>query len=688
MGHVGPRDGDRIHAALVLILGLGALGLGVGVEGHSGQPAPANTQEIPARFAEIQIEVAPVAGGEATSRAVAAGPDRSTSARLAPAKGGIARGRAQPAKAVRLEKQIAESAGLLADLQDQEPVDLSGVGGSQFQGGINGSQYGNQYGSGGLGSRGSGLGGGGTGEGLGGLGSRGRGRSSRGGYFGGRSVGQHAARGQARGFVDDPARVYWPGHDTEAYDHRDDNPFKDSGDHPLSTFSIDVDTASYSNVRRYLRERQLPPADSVRVEELINYFGYDYEPPAGRQAPFSAHVEVTGCPWAPEHRLARIGLKGWELPADDRPAANLVFLLDVSGSMSPTHKLPLVKRAMALLVDQLDGDDRIAIVVYAGASGLVLEPTAGDRKQTIRDALQALHAGGSTNGGAGIRLAYDTAAANFIPGGVNRVILCTDGDFNVGTTSQGELVRLIEEEAKTGVFLTVLGFGMGNLKDSTLEQLADRGNGNYGYIDDLPEARKMLVDQVGGTLVTIAKDVKIQVEFNPAQVEAYRLVGYENRLLAAEDFNDDTKDAGEIGAGHTVTALYEIVPAGVRPSDAVAAPPSVDPLKYQAPMALADAADSGELFTLKLRFKRPDGQTSTKLEQAVVDGDASYAAASTDLKFAASVAMFGMLLRDSPHKGTTTYEAVLELAEEGVGTDRRGYRREFLELVRLAKELS
>lgn len=484
------------------------------------------------------------------------------------------------------------------------------------------------------------------------------------------------------GFIDDPNKNYWPGHNTEAYDRIFENPFLDVVQNPLSTFSIDVDTASYANMRRFLTQNTLPPPDAVRIEELVNYFSYDYSPPDGDD-PFSAHVEVAGCPWTPAHRLARIGLKGWEMSDDERPSSNLVFLLDVSGSMQPPNKLPLLKQAMRLLVEQLGESDRIAIAVYAGAAGLVLPSTPCDNREAVLDALDRLEAGGSTNGGQGIRLAYDLAVENFVKGGVNRVVLATDGDFNVGTTNQGELVRLIEKKAKSGVFLTVLGFGMGNLKDSTLEQLADKGNGNYAYIDTLNEARKVLVEEMGGTLVTIAKDVKIQVEFNPAQVRAFRLIGYENRILAAEDFNDDTKDAGEIGAGHTVTALYELVPAG---QDADL--PKVDPLKYQKPIDMARAAASGELLTLKLRYKQPDGDTSKLLTFPVTDTGAGYAQATADFKFAASVAGFGMLLRDSEYKGAATFDAILELAEEGLGEDRYGYRAEFIELVRKARALA
>jgi Ca-activated chloride channel family protein len=478
-----------------------------------------------------------------------------------------------------------------------------------------------------------------------------------------------------------------PEHNTEAYDRVEDNPFLAVSQNPLSTFSIDVDTAAYSNMRRFLNQGQLPPKDSVRIEELVNYFSYDYDPPTD-DAPFSANIEVADCPWNEDHRLARVALKGWEIETDERPFSNLVFLLDVSGSMSPENKLPLVRKAMTQLVNELGENDRVAMVVYAGASGLVLPSTTADQKDKILGALNDLRAGGSTNGGSGIELAYRVARENFIKGGVNRVILATDGDFNVGTTDKGSLVRMVEQRAKSGVFLTVLGFGMGNLKDATLEQLADKGNGNYGYIDTEREARKMMVDQLSGTLVTIAKDVKLQVEFNPAKVAGYRLIGYENRVLKARDFNDDTKDAGEIGAGHRVTALYEVVPAGM-----ALGKPKVDALKYQpAPTPSPTPAPvpeslSDDLMTVKIRYKKPDGDTSTKLEFPVKDEGQNLANASRDLKFAAAVASFGMLLRESPHMGDSSVGMVLDLAESGMGVDKNGYRREFIELVRKADSL-
>ena len=466
---------------------------------------------------------------------------------------------------------------------------------------------------------------------------------------------------------------------TEAYDRVVDNPFLRAIQNPLSTFSIDVDTAAYANLRRFLSSGAVPPKDSVRIEEMVNYFSYSYSPPKNSD-PFSAQVEVASAPWKPEHRLVKVGLKGREIAQDKRPPSNLVFLIDVSGSMQPPNKLPLIKRGLPLLVEKLTENDRVAIVVYAGASGLVLPSTTCDHKAKILAALENLEAGGSTNGGSGIQLAYDTAIANFIKGGTNRVILATDGDFNVGVTNQGELTRLIEEKAKSGVFLSVLGFGMGNYKDSTLEKLADKGNGNYAYVDSLQEARKVLVEEMGGTLITIAKDVKIQVEFNPALVGAYRLIGYENRILRAEDFNDDTKDAGEIGAGHTVTALYEVVPAGKE-----GALPGIDALKYQKPVEATRESKSGELLTLKLRYKEPDGATSKLMQVAVTDRGIAWAQASRDFKFASAVAALGMILRDSPYKANATLGSVLELAEAGKGEDKQGYRAEFIELVRTAR---
>jgi Ca-activated chloride channel family protein len=467
---------------------------------------------------------------------------------------------------------------------------------------------------------------------------------------------------------------------TEGYAYRADNDFLDVAAHPLSTFAMDVDTASYSNVRRFLTKGHLPPADAVRIEEMVNYFTYEYRAPS-EGAPFAAHVEIGPAPWRPAHRLVRIGLKAREIEAVDRPASNLVFLIDVSGSMSNENKLPLVQQSLRLLLQQLDERDRVAIVVYAGAAGLVLPSTRADLKATIAEAIDRLQAGGSTNGGQGIQLAYDVAARNLVRGGVNRVILATDGDFNMGLTDQGGLVRLVQEKAKQGVFLSVLGFGMGDYKDDTLESLADKGNGNYAYIDTINEARRALVEQMNATLVTVAKDAKIQVEFNPARVKSYRLLGYENRLLRPEEFADDSKDGGEVGAGHAVTALYEVVPAGG--STGAAAPA----LKYQGGRAPSAAAAGGELLTVSVRYKEPEGEKSSLLQWPVADSGASLQDASPDFRFAAGVAAFGMLLRDSPHRGQATPEQVVELARAGLEHDPSGYREEFLSLVHKAQPL-
>jgi len=470
----------------------------------------------------------------------------------------------------------------------------------------------------------------------------------------------------------------------ESYDAIAENPFLEVSSAPLSTFSIDVDTASYSNARRFIREGRLPPPDAVRVEELVNYFTYDYPQPAG-SLPFSVNTEVADCPWNPRHRLVRIGLQGRRVSMEDLPPANLVFLVDVSGSMQGPNRLPLVKSSLRRLVDQLRPRDRVAVVTYAGSSGLALPSTTADRRGEIVAALGALEAGGSTNGGEGIRLAYRVARENFIRGGTNRVILATDGDFNVGVTGDDELVRLVEAERQSGVFLSVLGFGMGNLKDSKIEKLADKGNGNYAYIDTRSEADRVFSEQIGGTLLTIAKDVKIQVEFNPRRVAGYRLIGYENRLLAAEDFNDDARDAGEIGAGHAVTALYEVVPAGQRVEN-----PGVDPLKYQQPrQAPAAAGGAGEeLLTVKLRYKEPDGRESRPLNVGVLDSGGSSANASDDFRFAAAVAEFGLVLRGSRYRGAATYDSALGLARRSAGADLGGHRAEFAALVERARALA
>ncbi|MBE2282650.1 MAG: von Willebrand factor type A domain-containing protein [Prosthecobacter sp.] len=477
--------------------------------------------------------------------------------------------------------------------------------------------------------------------------------------------------------------------DAESYTRILENELKDVAREPLSTFSIDVDTASYANVRRFLNQNTIPPADAVRIEELINYFPTAEEGPAPTaKEPFAVRVEMAPCPWQPAHRLARIAIKGREL-GNERRNSNLVFLVDVSGSMNEPNKLPLVQQSLRMLTEQLGEEDRVTMVVYAGSSGLVLPPTSGDKKSEIIAAIDKLQAGGSTHGSAGIQLAYEQAVAGFIKEGVNRVILCTDGDFNVGVSSPEELEKLITRKAKSGVFLSVLGFGTGNLKDRTMETLADKGNGNYAYIDSLSEARKVLVEQMSGTLVTIAKDVKIQVEFNPAAVRSYRLIGYENRLMAKEDFNDDTKDAGEIGAGHSVVALYEVVPANLPPG---AEPrPAVDSLKYQtpaiAPAQLAEAAKNGETMTVKLRYKAPDSDLSKLIEMPVKDEGKTLTASSEEYKFSAAVAGFGLLLRDSAYKGSLGWETVRRLALDGKGADKLGYRGEFLQLIDKARGL-
>ncbi len=469
---------------------------------------------------------------------------------------------------------------------------------------------------------------------------------------------------------------------TEEYAYLAEHGFQTPQQAPLSTFSIDVDTASYSNVRRMLQAGQLPPAGAVRLEELINYFPYAYPQPE-TERPFGVNSEVATCPWAPEHRLLRIGIQGKVFEASARPHCNLVFLVDASGSMASVNKLPLVKQSLEALVEQLDGRDHVAIVVYAGSSGVVLQATPGDRKHQILSAIEHLQSGGSTNGEAGIETAYELASRNFDPAGVNRIILCTDGDFNIGQTSADEVTRLIQQKRESGVSLSVLGFGMGNLKDHRMEQLADHGNGNYAYLDTFAEARKVLVEQLAGTLITIAKDVKIQVEFNPAQVAAYRLIGYENRTLAAKDFLDDYKDAGEIGAGHAVTALYEIVPAG-----AVIQTGEIPPLRYQTETQLSANADSNELLTLRLRYKDPATDAAQTLEFRGYDLGHDFESASRDFRFIAAVAAFGMQLRNSEFKANTTWDQIQTWATAGLGDDPQGYRHEFLELLQQAKQLT
>jgi Ca-activated chloride channel homolog len=472
-----------------------------------------------------------------------------------------------------------------------------------------------------------------------------------------------------------------PRFNTESYDHILDNAFLDVVQNPLSTFSIDVDTASYSNMRRYLDRGALPPKDSVRIEELVNYFDYDYKPPKDSK-PFAANFELTEAPWNPAHLLLRIGLKGREIDRRERPNSNLVFLLDVSGSMGEPNKLPLVKQSMHMLLNQLTESDRVSIVVYATDTRVWMPPTSGDQKMKIGMAIDRLEAGGSTNGAGGIQLAYQMAQEYFIKKGVNRVILATDGDFNVGITNRGDLTNLIEEKAKSGIFLSALGFGMGNLKDATLEMLANKGRGNYAYIDTLNEAYKVLVEQMNSTLIAIAKDVKIQVEFNPKFVGSYRLIGYEDKVLAKEDFNNDEKMASVIGAGHRVTAFYELVPPGNSPA------PGVDPLKYQKPPQPSSNTSSNEMLTLKIRSKEPDGEKSVLSEYSLKDSPQKFSQSSQDFRFAASVAAFGMVLRDSPYRGNASFESALQWAREGKGIDKNGYREEFLRLINRAISLS
>ena len=470
---------------------------------------------------------------------------------------------------------------------------------------------------------------------------------------------------------------------TESYEPLTENPFRKVTDNPLSTFSIDVDAASYSNIRRYINNGSLPPAGAVRIEEMINYFSYQYPQPTGDD-PFSVNTELTTCPWNPQHQLALIGLQGKKISNEKLPPANLVFLIDVSGSMSSENKLPLVKSSLQLLTDQLRPQDKVAIVVYAGNAGLVLPATSGEEKMKIKAAINALEAGGSTAGGAGIRLAYKIAKENSVQGSNNRVILCTDGDFNVGISSNADMVSLVEQEREYGVFLTVLGYGMGNYKDDKMQLLADKGNGNHAYIDGITEAKKVLINEFGGTLFTIAKDVKLQIEFNPAKVQGYRLIGYENRMLAKEDFNNDKKDAGDMGSGHTVTALYEIIPAGIPATEL----DSVDRLRYQkVKPAIVAANFTGELLNIKLRCKQPDGVTSRLLEKPVKDLATPFWKTSANLRFASSVAAFGMQLINSKYKGITSYKEIIQIAEDAKGADKEQYRTEFIQLVKAAAAL-
>lgn len=467
-----------------------------------------------------------------------------------------------------------------------------------------------------------------------------------------------------------------PQYNTEEYDAISENIFHDALRNPLSTFSIDVDAASYSNMRRFINNGQRPPKDAVRIEEMINYFDYDYAQP-NNEHPFNIITEISTAPWNAQHKLVHIGLQGKKIPTQSLPPSNLVFLIDVSGSMDEPNKLPLLKSSFKMLVNELREQDHVAIVVYAGAAGLVLEPTSGAEKKKILEAIDNLEAGGSTAGGAGIRLAYAVAKEHYKASGNNRVILATDGDFNVGVSSNAEMERLVEEKRKDGVFMTVLGYGMGNYKDSKMETIADKGNGNYAYIDNITEARKVLVNEFGGTLFTIAKDVKLQIEFNPSKVKAYRLIGYENRMLKSEDFNDDKKDAGELGSGHTVTALYEIIPVGVE-SEFL----KIDELKYQNIKIDPAASKSKELMTVKFRYKKPDEDVSKLIVHPLVDNQIPLSKTSADFRWSASVAAFGMLLRESEYIKNFSYDQVVQMAQGAKGEDKEGYRIEFINMVK------
>jgi Ca-activated chloride channel family protein len=493
-----------------------------------------------------------------------------------------------------------------------------------------------------------------------------------------RGISSRKARKQQRNFTSYdmlPTVDY----NTEGYTSIDENNYKNAVESPVSTFSIDVDAASYSNVRRFLTNGQKPPVDAVRIEEMINYFNYSYQQPDGEH-PFAIHHELATCPWNKDNMLLHIGLQGKKVETENLPASNLVFLLDVSGSMNSQNKLPLLKKAFKLLVNQLRDEDRVAIVVYAGSSGLVLPSTKGDDKEKILNALNNLNAGGSTAGAAGLKLAYKVARENFIDGGNNRIILATDGDFNVGISSNAQMERLIEKERENGVFISVLGFGMGNYKDDKMEIIADKGNGNYSYIDNILEAKKVLVNEFGGTLFTIAKDVKIQIEFNPAIVEEYRLIGYENRKLNKEDFDNDKKDAGELGSGHTVTALYEIKLAEKNAN-------KDQNLKYQSTQLNQKALSKDEIATVKFRYKKPEGKKSTLITREIPMNVTANDMLSENYKFSAAVAGFGLLLRDSEHKGKCNYKMLINMAQKSKGEDEEGYRSEFIRLMRLARHL-
>ncbi|MFK8058292.1 MAG: von Willebrand factor type A domain-containing protein [Saprospiraceae bacterium] len=482
-----------------------------------------------------------------------------------------------------------------------------------------------------------------------------------------------------------------PKHSGEDYRSFTENLFQLPQNEPLSTFGADVDVAAYANVRRFLNQGQMAPSDAVRTEELINYFSYDYPQPEGKD-PVSITTELGDCPWNENHQLLHIGLQAKELDVDNLPPSNLVFLIDVSGSMNSQDKLPLLKEAYRLLVPQLRAEDKVSIVTYAGNAGLVLEPTSGDQKEVILAAIDKLSSGGSTAGAAGILLAYQLAEKHFNKGGNNRIILATDGDFNVGTTANKSLEKLVAEKRKTGVFLSVIGFGKGNYQDARMQTLAEKGNGNAAYIDNMLEARKVLVEEFGGTMFTVAKDVKLQVEFNPAQVAAYRLVGYESRLLAAEDFNDDKKDAGDMGSGHTVTALYEIIPAGGK-SDFL---PNVDGLKYQKPKGTDGIKYTKELATVRMKYKHPQDEKSQEKVEVTVDAS-STASRSTNsgrtntseaFQWSASVAGWSLLLKQSDFAASFDYTTLIPMAEKARGTDVKGYRAEAIRLMETSRNLS
>lgn len=694
------RAGEVRGRVVVAATGAGLPGASVSIRG--GARATATLAD--GRFfltgvpSGTQVIECGAAGYESEAVAVEVAPGGVTHARCALRRRGEAPVQAQAGEKVREEKPAEDSVDeLLGAAHERRPVmaaplpPAAAPAGSAASapvhdfGRIHGMGRVEVGGAGGLGTRGTKASLGGKGYGTGGGGSAtgvtigvGHAGMGRGAGFSApaeaaRASTRYALRAPPAQIAADAAQIAGQDFNREGYDGIVENPFVGVTDEPLSTFSIDVDTASYSNVRRLLRDGGHVPRDAVRIEEMINYFRYDYPNPTGPE-PFSVNTEVSSAPWKSDHRLVRIGLQGRRIDAARLPPANLTFLIDVSGSMNAPNKLPLLKQSFRLLVDTLRPQDRVAMVVYAGAAGVVLPPTDGTERGRIVEALENLQAGGSTAGAEGIRLAYQTARSQFVRGGNNRVILATDGDFNVGVSSDGELLQIIEQERKSGVFLTILGFGAGNYQDAKMQKLADAGNGHHVYIDDLDEARKTLVAEMGATLLTIAKDVKLQVEFNPSRVKGYRLIGYENRRLANRDFDDDKKDAGELGAGHSVTALYEIIPAGS--SEAI---PGVQPLKYQA-VAPTAASGSEELLTVKLRYKAPDADDSRLLSHVVVDAHTPLERTSDDFRFATAVAEFGLLLRDSPHKGDARHDAVLRRAAGALGRDEGGLRSGFLAL--------